>query len=343
MCAKIAYLHAGMHKTGSTTLQGFLDLNVNALRLAGLAVPTFNGKTSSFHRNLSLEFGGSPRAETQAGTFADLNAMIVGLESDLLISWELFSVYLPDPDRLEWLVGFFKRRGFRLHVIGYVRDHAEYFNSRYSQEVKRLLTGVDFTEYLKTELSDPRHDPAHLFGTILEHPEVDVTIRSFEVCARTGLEWSLLDVVLPRGYDRQNFVLGEVRNEAPSAIIVYLSRLVHSQLAKAGRLNGLSHEQIKAYGRKIRRVAQQRCWAGEKFCGLDAVGAARIREMWRERADAFAQRAWGTSWPTPPQRTYHRNEFDPRTAAPALVADLQRMACRIVSKLEESNAPHGDR
>lgn len=334
MRTKIVYLHAGMHKTGSTSLQAFLSVNLETLKGHGLVMPSFNGKTTPFYRNLSLEFGGSPRAEADAGTFEDLDAAIADVESDVLISWETFSVFLPEPGRLEWLVAFFQRRGFRLHVLGYVRDAAEYFNSRYSQEVKRLLTGDDFTAYLERELHDPRHDPAHLFGKALEHPEVDVTILPFERCARAGLEWSLLDRVLPGGYDRERFTVGDMRNEAPSPLMVYLSRRVREQLANSGKLDGLSHEKVKAYGRKIRRVAQRQGWAEAKFCGLDPTSATRIRECVKERADAFAHRVWGTPWPVAPDRVYVNNEFDPVRAAPELLAELERAARRVIARVE---------
>lgn len=327
MKTKTAFLHAGMHKTGTTSIQTFMKGNASVLDELGVAVPGFRGLIQSFHRSLSTELGGSPKFDRANGSFEDLERVLEGCDKDVVISCEMFSVYIARKECLERLITFFEKFGYRLHIIGYIRNQPEYLNSRYSQEVKRLLRQHSFEEYLSKQVGHPLHDFQNLFGPALEDPRVDVTMKHFESAVPGGLEWSFLDILFPGGYDRSRFTIEGRRNETPHPMVVYLSRLVTVAIMEmAERWPG----DRRLYGRKINKIAEAQGWGDTKFNGLTDENAARIREAYQASNEAFAQRVWGRSWPDAPVRAYVSNEFNPEHATAEELQKFEKLTAKVM-------------
>ncbi len=327
-----------MHKTGSTSLQKLVKSNAKVLKRHGVLAPAFNGLIQAFHRSVSMELSKHKRFNPADGTFGDLAKAIAGWGGNIFLSCEMFSVHIADKEHVERLVTFFENNGYRMHVIGYVRNQPEYFNSRYSQEAKRLLRRGDFSVYLGKQVGAPLHNPQHLFGPVLADPRVDVTIKHFDTSIAEGLEWSLLDVVLGAGYDRGQFDIGKRKNETPHPMVVYLSRLVAREIIGSDMIQDGDRP---LYWRHIRRISEAEGWVDVKFCGLTDEIAANIREVYREGNEAFAQKVWGKSWPASAPRQYVSNEFDSAKASPEELAKLERYAKEVIELGQQDRAARG--
>lgn len=331
---RIAYLHAGLHKTGTSTLQEFTRENADLLFEYGVKMPSFNGERRYFHRNLALEAGEAPGFDPRLGGFEHLAKEIDETDKDVFISQEIFSSRIADPEVLQRLKEFFAQHGCRLHVIGYVRNQPEYLNSRYGQSTKRLYTHWDFGTYIDKALGDKNHDLGHVFGPALADPDIDVTIKHFDSCIATGLEWSLMDVLLPGGYDRARFKPAEKKNEALHPKALFLARLVTRELQQQGR------EREQYHVRKTRDVAEKQGWTGVKFCGLTPELVAKIEAFYRDSNEGFARRVWGTAWPVVSRRLAEVNEVVEANLSAEELGKLTRLAQRIV-KRSEGSTPKG--
>ncbi len=331
---RIAYLHAGLHKTGTSSLQAFVRTNADVLAQLGVVVPSFHGERRYFHRNLAFELGDAGGFDPSLGGFEHLAGEVRKTDKNIFVSHEIFSTRIDQPKLLQWLVDFFKKLGCRLHVIGYVRNYPEYLNSRYSQATKRLYRHEDFAAFIENSMGHAHHELNQVFGPALDHPEVDVTIRHFDSSIVTGLEWSLIDAILPSGYDRSVFLPGERKNEAVHPKTVYLARLV----TRALEAEGLPRRKPRSYVRAVKRMAEKQGWTGAKFCGLTDELVARIEAFYKERNDAFGMRVWGAPWPDAPKRSYVSNEFDPQAASAEEIAEMNALVDKVLKRGRPADA-----
>jgi hypothetical protein len=71
---RIAYIHAGTHKTGTKSLQAMLGANAKVLREAGVFVPLAGRIDRAFggHHNIAWELRHDPRFDARYGTLAAL-------------------------------------------------------------------------------------------------------------------------------------------------------------------------------------------------------------------------------------------------------------------------------
>lgn len=329
---KTAFLHVGMHKTGSTSLQTFLNANSETLAAHRLHIPSFNKKTTAFHRNLCNELKKSPGFNTHAGTFKDLENILSRANLNIIISWENFSIKIADPKILDWLALYFKKFGFQLHIIGYVRDHPAYFNSMYTQDIKRFRTDLNFSEYLAKELSNPKHDPAYIFKAALNNYSLNTTILSFEDSIGNGLEQSFLDIILPNGYDRNGFSISRIANESPNAVAVCIARIIHRTLKENNRLYKINAKARKnLYYQILQAMTKQRI-TDTKFCGLNKTNIQIIQSHFNDGAEKFSRQAWGIPWKRRDYTQLTYNEIDLENSPRLLVATLEKLAISIIDK-----------
>ena len=137
----ILYLHAGLHKTGTTALQQSLERNAGLLRDAGLLYPSI-GKPAdlSGHHNLAWELARDRRFRHGFGTWAEAAAEIAAHGGDAVISSEDFESVLEEPICFNALRQDSPLQGHELVIVLYLREQKSYLNSLYLELTKHGLT-----------------------------------------------------------------------------------------------------------------------------------------------------------------------------------------------------------
>lgn len=158
------FIHIGLHKTGSSSLQNWLSINQKNL---GIIYPTFF-ESSNHSWPLSIIFGNNPHAHNSNGLMGYTSTNIDGfyieiisrlsediklsIESgrDLVISGEELSTF--DCNEVQKLCNFFKNYYSRFKVIIYLRGIRDLLNSTIQQLIKDGL--LDFNHVASsTQLS----------------------------------------------------------------------------------------------------------------------------------------------------------------------------------------------
>ncbi len=148
-------LHAGMHKTGTTTLQvNFLN-HQEELREADIAYPRV-GRPTEGHHNLAWELVGDERFKPEHGTLADLVQELHGTtQSTILLSSEDFECLHAMPEALNRLRQVLDEAGFDVDVVFSIRDAESYANALYEPLVVRGMT-EEREEFVKRAVADRR-------------------------------------------------------------------------------------------------------------------------------------------------------------------------------------------
>ena len=127
------YLHAGMHKTGSSAFQHFMQDQRNWLLERGYLVPKTGCAKGGAHHSLARVIAGLPGPPA----FADLpNALTKEIseagQPDLIISAESMSTMMRAPELLGRFLDFFGALGYSVAVILYIPEEPAAFNNIYS-------------------------------------------------------------------------------------------------------------------------------------------------------------------------------------------------------------------
>lgn len=139
------FLHVGMHKTATTSLQVSLEagtaiLNKNGVHRLMTGVPPMN----SAHHNLAWQITQDPRHRHDWGTLRDLidelESSHTGGTSDVLITSEEFECSISRrPEGFRQFVAEVARRGFEVVVVTYLRNQVDYVRSLYFELLKHGL------------------------------------------------------------------------------------------------------------------------------------------------------------------------------------------------------------
>ena len=136
------YIHIGVHKTGSTTLQRFFRLNADVLAEAGVLYPDI-GISNSGHHEIAHA---ARRGEFKTGLIAELSAFAkANGDAAALISTEAFDVLRRRP--IKRLVASLKPHEAKVFV--YVRDFTRLVPSKYSQLTKSGENLADFDAFFE--------------------------------------------------------------------------------------------------------------------------------------------------------------------------------------------------
>jgi hypothetical protein len=131
-------IHAGLHKTGTTSLQQFLSLVTRELREQNVLYPSA-GQPAEFpggHHNVAWQLAGDRRFRTAAGTLDDVAAEISAFPGDVILSSEDFETILGSPERLSPLLNHQLLSKHSFTLVFYVREQASYLESLFFEMLK---------------------------------------------------------------------------------------------------------------------------------------------------------------------------------------------------------------
>lgn len=161
------YVHCGLHKTGSTSLQAALRASDAALRDAGFLYPYAGslmapGRTGSDpndagHHNIGWYLTRNRLFDRRHGDLRALETELRGAEGHAILSSEFMECALHRPDALSPLRALADRTGRDLVLIVYLRNQIEYWDSLFHEMIKHG-DGRAYLHLATTILETGRYD-----------------------------------------------------------------------------------------------------------------------------------------------------------------------------------------
>jgi hypothetical protein len=143
---KRIFLHCGLHKTGTTSLQRFLHSNRSLLTDSGYAYPK-SGLFSYAHHNLAWELVDDERFSASRGNIAELLREISCTHQHVILSSEDFEGCIAGTAAFHNFTNDLKRLNLRPIVIVYLRSQDCYASSLYFQLLQHGYN-CDFSEFI---------------------------------------------------------------------------------------------------------------------------------------------------------------------------------------------------
>jgi hypothetical protein len=151
-------VHIGFPKTGSTTIQTFLDANDEALLGMSIDYTRLGRHERKGHHQLVHELKGmAARVNPLSGGVADVGerARVSGHRTTI-ISSEIFSAC--DGDEVRRLHAALSPAGQSFRIVLYIRDLLGFVPSSYAQKIRYGVNTYDFDEFFETRKSERRFE-----------------------------------------------------------------------------------------------------------------------------------------------------------------------------------------
>jgi hypothetical protein len=313
--SRLFVIHAGTHKTASSYIQSRMAKNRDHLERAGvlLRYPSASGRK---HKPLSraLQKGNWPVWRRYLRALPKSSPMV-------LISGEQFTQPLACPDRCRTLTDLLATEGFRLQVVIFLRDQADYINARFVHSTRRLYHRQSFAEYVSLQLSPERkhiYDYNALFSALIDNKVVASTFLPYG--SQFGDPFERLLELLNRSAPPSGWRPADPNkgNVQPGCQGVWLAQQIGQRLEQLG----VSGRSLRNTGGVVRRIALEEGWQADRYCGFDDQSAAHVSESFADSNAAFADRAWNCSWrDRMPAVAMRRLEYQP----PAHGLERQRL------------------
>lgn len=152
---KKCYIHLGVHKTGTTSIQILLGRHRSALRKHGISVPVAGNAWShdvGYHHNIAFELNDDSRFVPGKG---GLKELFRELEQEscptVVISSEDLCVSVRDADKVARLREPIAALGYEIIWVIYFRTYPEWAESAYIELAKALAITRKFEPWVKTD------------------------------------------------------------------------------------------------------------------------------------------------------------------------------------------------
>lgn len=232
------WIHIGLVKTGTTTIQNFLAGNSEKLAGHGYLYPTGKpgGPGYAAHFFLAHELRGHPKFDGSRGCWDDVTRLqLENPGASVIVSAESFQHLARQH------VAAMRRKltGFDVRIIVYLRQQSQLIESWYMQKLKTGRTHVEFEKFLQE-----KRDETLTFSKLLSAWDVfgreNIVVRTFERSQMVGRDLlddfcSVVGLPLPSAdpsYERpRNF------NESPGPLSLALAEMFYKNQMLEQRLS----------------------------------------------------------------------------------------------------------
>ncbi|MBN1638301.1 MAG: hypothetical protein JW866_05005 [Ignavibacteriales bacterium] len=278
---KQIYIHIGLPKTGTTTIQKSLYQNQDIFLKNNILIPDI-GKShmntgSTVHHNLYWELTGNRNFRKNLGTWDDLIKKInISNNEKIIITSELF-FSLPQREINKIKNYFFD---YSVHIIVYLRRQDLFFQSIWSQLIKAGYRDdyyLDFHDWLEDRMLSKQSD----FDVILEKWSKVFGTKSIivRILEKSQIEGTLFNDFLT-ACDIQykaDYVISRDANISPGIKTLVLIQEIKKRLKCTSNTNARQ----RLYS-SLRRYGEKRGWDNEKANLIDMEMYKKITERYRE-------------------------------------------------------------
>jgi len=292
MSRRICYIHVGPHKTGTSSIQWFLQENRAELLKHDYFVPESETKHGGHHAIVRRLCGQEISDQERSASDKFIRAIIETPAEAIVLSSEALEGLLRTLDYATTFFDQINELNLQPRLVLFPRNQSQWINSSYASVVKSFKRSEPFQDFALAVSQRPR-------GNLL--PWIELADRNAaELIARPFTRETIARGVVPEflrsiGMDSSKFGPAEIRrNEAAGPFIVALVRnVIRSTCGSAKRLTWLQAKRCKA---ELRRFLQRTGLADTGYCGLTTALAGQIETLCRADNNAFAQQVWGASW-----------------------------------------------
>jgi hypothetical protein len=292
MRRRVCYVHIGPHKTGTSSIQWFLQQNRAELLKHGYFVPesaTVHGAHHSLGRKL-------------CGQTLPQHAELAAIEFARHLARTRADAVIISSETLEGLLRhaacartFFNRIGelnLAPKLVLFPRNQPQAMNSRYAEAIRGFSLSTAFESFAR----ESARRPSFRYLPLLELAEA----FNAELIARpfTG-EIVVRDVVAEFlgaiGLDPSQFENTDVRhNPSVGPFTVSVARHVSRAINPSGKL--LKWRQATRCKQELANYLQETRLADNGYCGLTTALARETEATYQAENSAFAQRVWDAHW-----------------------------------------------
>ncbi|MDE2318181.1 MAG: hypothetical protein KGK02_00610 [Rhodospirillales bacterium] len=202
----VLFVHAGLHKTGTTALQACLAQNREALRAQGILYPTAGcpGDAPAQH-NIAWQLARDRRFHSAYGTMDDAADEIAAHGGNTIISSEDFESILQQKEWLDKLALHPKLLAYRIVFVIYLREQCSYFQSLFlqitrngmTQDAARMAEAVYETGMLKLQDWEFQFDYGRMVGRLARWKNGAVVLRNYHRLEGGSTISDFLSIVTP--------------------------------------------------------------------------------------------------------------------------------------------------
>jgi len=292
MPKRVCYIHAGPHKTGTTSIQWFLQENRAELLKHGYFVPEGDTKHGAHHAIVRKLCGQELPEHEQSAAAQFIQAIVDSRSEAIVISSEALEGLLKTRDYAKAFFSRIQELNLEPKLVLFPRNQSQWTNSSYSSVVNAFRRSESFQAFALgvTQSVGAKFSP---WTELADAHAVELIALPFtkETVVR-GVVSEFLQVV---GIKSSQFRGAEIRrNEAAGPFTVAVARGVLRSIG--GASNRLTWLQAMRCKTKLASYLGEKGLGDAGYCGLTTALARHIEAELRTDNDAFAQRVWGRPW-----------------------------------------------
>jgi hypothetical protein len=289
MTNRICYIHVGPHKTGTTSIQWFLQENRAELLTHGYFVPESETKRGAHHA-LAEGLAGLDVGEHREPLVARSIAAIAETPAQaVIISSEALEGLLRNRQHTEAFFNRVQELNFQPKLILFPRNQPQWINSSYADMVESFRRSDSFEAAALAFVESPDARFSRWIQLAETHG-VELVARPFNM--ETRRRGVIPEFVRSIGITSLEFRDRAVRrNEAVGPFTVSVAREVLRAIG-----NKMSWLQAKRCKLELARYLEEKRLTDSAYCGLSTALARHVEEELRSDNDAFAQQVWGKPW-----------------------------------------------
>jgi hypothetical protein len=289
MARRICYVHVGPHKTGTTSIQWFLQENGPELLAHGYFVPESETKRGAHHALAEGLTGldvGEHREPLVAKSFA---AIAETPARAIIISSEALEGLFRNRQNTKAFFNRVEELNLQPKLILFPRNQPQWINSSYSSTVKSFRRSDSFEPGAFAFAQSPDAKFSRWIQLAETHG-AELIVRPFnkETLRRGVIPEFLHSIGITSSQFRDRAVR---RNEAVGPFTVSVAREVLRSIGK--KMTWLQAKRCKV---ALAEYLRQNRMVDAGYCGLTTAMARELEEELRSDNDAFAQRVWDKSW-----------------------------------------------
>jgi len=289
MTKRTCYIHVGPHKTGTTSIQWFLQENRAELLTDGYFVPESETKRGAHHA-LAEALAGLDVGEHREPLVARSIAAIAETPArTIIISSEALEGLFRNRKNTTAFFNRIQELNLQPKLILFPRNQSQWINSSYAFSVKSFRRSDSF----EPAAFGFAQSPDARFSRWIKLAET----HGAELIARPFNKETLRRGVIPEflqsiGITSSQFRNRAVRrNEAVGPFTVSVAREVFRSIGK--QMTWLQAEKCKL---ALAQYLRENNCTDAGYCGLSTMLARRVEDELRSDNDVFAQGVWGKSW-----------------------------------------------
>jgi hypothetical protein len=335
MTKRVCYIHVGPHKTGTTSIQWFLQENRAELLMHGYFVPESERKRGAHHALVEGLAGLDVGQHREPLVTRSVQEIAETPGAAIIISSEALEGILQNPKRAEVFFSRIAALNCEPKLVLFPRNQPQWINSSYAFSVKSFRRSDPF----QSAALGFAQSPGSRFSRWLALSDA----YAFELIARPFTKESIACSVVPEflrsiGINSSQLRGAEVRlNETVGPFTVSVAREVLRSIADNSKpLKWLQAERCK---KELAAYLDEKGLADARYCGLSTALARHIERELQSDNNAFAQSVWGRPWAeifaADVAAEFTPNDFEVRRPDWFTARRLRRTVCEMNAIAEE--------